>query len=260
MTAGAVGQNGALIRPARISVDIEEGNSAMADDNRCPSTWEKANVFASWTGAISSVATTCLAALSVWFLFTQTPLFEGTRPRLSYFVVRSNSVEKDADGLMASTVAITVQNKSRYPAKDVYVVVGSLGKTGWSIDSQYHAEELTRPGDGPRIILLKTVPANSEATVRCVERVAEFPEGIESWRGMFGGDDELDREAGKLHIRYAGLVSKVYTDFGDVVQLDHLNRDQFKFLDEDYRSERGQKRKAELQKERFQKEGFKFRF
>lgn len=227
----------------------------MAGQNGGPSRWEKTSAVANVVMAFSAVITTGLAAVSVWFLFTQTPLFEGTQPQLTYWIDRSNSLEMDSDGLMASTVAVTIWNKSGYPAKDVYIVIYPLGKTGWSIVSRYPAEDLSRPGTGPRVVLVRTVPANTGVTVECIERVSGFPEKIERWGDELPPriwneaaehEDELNRLAGNSELNYAGDVAKVYSEYGDLFQTYSLARDQFQFVPEDHRSDEGQRRREAM--------------
>jgi hypothetical protein len=92
--------------------------------------------------------------------------------------------------------------------------------------------------------------------------VAEFPERLESFRGMLGGDDDFEqnKEAGsKMHIVYAGRVTKVTTETVAAIEQDHLNEDSFKFVPEDYRSPDGKERLAKLIKTLPKKEKLRFR-
>lgn len=212
--------------------------------DRKASGWEISSSIANMIIALTAIGTLFYAVRTVDYLFTTTPLYEGARPQLFFHSTGSNSIEPDANGKFSSTIAVTVANPSRFAARDVYIAIQPLGQDGWSLSGQYAASDLANPNPGHRLVLLKTVPPRSEATVFCKETVEKFLEDTDLH--IFSGPDELERKAGK-EFKYAGSVSQVYTEFGNAQHLYKKNADRFEFLPDDYRSVDGQKRLKELE-------------
>lgn len=211
------------------------------DDHNQSSGWDKISTVANIVVAITAIIALVYTVRSVEYLFTTTPLYEGTRPQLSFHTSTSNSVEKDKDGLMAASPILWIHNTSKFAAKDVYVVIKPLGKSGWTVDCEYPIEELKDVGDNRRIIVVKTLPALSLAKIECTEKVAAFPEVAFVPSTLHLEPSDLEKRAGKC-FDYTPHIERVYTEFGDVPQLFRLNVSHIEFVPEDYRSKEGQER------------------
>ncbi len=207
-----------------------------------------------WITAICSVLGLCL-------LYTQTPLFEGTRPKLTYWTESSNTNTKDADGHYHSSVKIMIENKSRFPAKDVYVVICPLDCAEVNVETAYHVETVRgADASGQNFLLLKTIPANTTVQLDCTTQVTAFPDKEDfDWVGRNNpfDEDEAVKTIGKS-LHYFSCITNVYTEFGEVPELKHLSHEVINYAPEDYRSEESKTLQAafrEKQREERRKAG-----
>lgn len=170
-----------------------------------------------WNRWNALVGTICAVAM-LYLVYTQTPLFEGNRPNLTHEIHYSNTNVRE-NGKLLGRAVIIVKNPSRYPAKDVYVVLKSLGDgSGWSFNSeQIHVEEISPFHKKKKVLLLKTVPANSEVQLECQQLVSHFEK--------FAYVDLFSTEHADCRYIYAysPQVTSVYSDFGQSVEQKHLS-------------------------------------
>ena len=213
-----------------------------------------------WLSAVPNWITAVCSILGLYLLYTQTPLFEGTRPKLAYWTESSNTNTKDADGHYQSSVKIMIANKSRFAAKDVYIVVCPLGCVEVNVTTAYHVETVRGvDASGQKFFLLKTVPANTTVELNCTIQVAAFPENPRfdwSRSSFFSGDDAVST-IGKSLIYFSQIIN-VYTEFGEVPELKHMSKEAIRCVPDDYRSEESKSLQAayrEKQREESRKVG-----
>ena len=161
-------------------------------------------------------ATLALNAILVVLAYAQSPFFEANRAQLTHEVHYSNTNEP-VDGRYEGRAEVVIRNRSRIPAKDVYVVLKSLNDgSGWSFTSEHHVEEVPQSDKTQKAFLFKTVPANSDVRLECKQLVDGFEK--RAVVDLFAVEPPTD--CGYVYV-YSPKVTNVYSDFGAVVELKH---------------------------------------
>lgn len=208
------------------------------------------NAFTNTLSMIANLAVAVCAIMSVNYLYTQTPMFEGARPKLTYWVHYGNTNKRDEEQHYKTTGQLLIKNDSRYPAKDVYVIIRTLrdGKE-FTAKSAHHFELLPQTDAARRAVLFKSIPVGAIVSLEWSHKLYQF-----KGRKRLNFFDDNPYETTGFDINYFNLVEQIYNDFGPVNELKHKSTARESMVPEDECSEESKAQTEKNRKEYEEKE------
>lgn len=132
---------------------------------------------------IAMVVSVGSAALSAYFAYTTSPLYQGTRPKISFHTA-SNNHGQAADGQFDCETVLVIENEGEYPARGVVARINPLVPS-CTIEAS-HEVEIVPLTDGMRLVKLAAIPVAGRTTISVRARLpkdekAANKAGYEVW-------------------------------------------------------------------------------